>query len=203
VPLLLEQTPTHSSSIIVMADDGLTTNILIYNLDDLRFPAHTLLVGSSPAFDSMINHVVVDGILYAISANGQVVRWELVWRDDKPTSYIYGDIRRNRISDYEPNQEEPTYSSLLVGSETYNWPNPASDHTHIRFLTSESADITFSIISYSGKLIYEADTSSGGGLSNEYRIDTSNWSNGVYFCRVTAKSGGKTEHKVITVVVTR
>jgi hypothetical protein len=203
VPLLLEQTDTHTASIIVLADDSISTNILIYHLDDLRFPAHTLLVGSSPPYDMMINPVVVDGILYAISADAQVVRWELVWRDDKPTAYIYGDIRRNRISDYEPTTQEPSYSSLLVGSETYNWPNPASDHTNIRFLTGESSDITISVINYSGKLIYEVKTTTGGGLSNEFKIDTSNWSNGVYFCRVTAKSGGKTEHKVITMVVTR
>ena len=203
VPLLLEPTANHDASIIVLADDGVSTNILIYNLDDLRFPAHTLLVGSSPEFDIMINPVVVDGILYAISAGGQIVRWELMWRDDKPTSYIYGDHRKNRISDYEPTTVDPSNSELLVDSETYNWPNPANEKTYIRVLTGETAEISINIINYSGQKILEKNFSSPGGLPVEHEINTSTLSNGVYFARISASANGKTAHKVLTIVVIR
>jgi hypothetical protein len=203
VPLLLEPTANHDASIIVLVDDGVSTNILIYNLDDLRFPAHTLLVGSSPEFDIMINPVVVDGILYAISADGQIVRWELTWRDDKPTAYIYDDHRKNRISDYEPTISQPSSAELLVDSETYNWPNPANEKTYIRVLTGELADISFNMINYSGQKILEKNFSSPGGLPIEHEINTSSLSNGVYFARISASANGKTAHKVLTIVVIR
>jgi hypothetical protein len=151
----------------------------------------------------MINPVVVDGILYAISADGQIVRWELTWRDDKPTAYIYDDHRKNRISDYEPTISQPSSAELLVDSETYNWPNPANEKTYIRVLTGELADISLNMINYSGQKILEKNFSSPGGLPIEHEINTSSLSNGVYFARISASTNGKTAHKVLTIVVIR
>ena len=38
-------------------------------------------------------------------------------------------------------QNQPS-GGLLVAEETYNWPNPATDHTHLRFMTTAAAEVS-------------------------------------------------------------
>lgn len=204
VPLFLPSTDANAASIIVMADDGNSINLLVYDLDDTRKPAHTLLAGNSLNDSNMLIHPVVrDGILYAVSRDGQLQRWELKWRSDKPNAYLYGHPFTNKQFNTSSVVGDSPMSDLLIAHETYNWPNPVRDETRIRVLTSKPADVSITIINYSGQKIREITGTSPGSLPIEFEVDTTMLSNGVYFARVSAKHENKTEHKVITMVVIR
>jgi hypothetical protein len=202
-PLILESTNSYNAQIVTMVDDGYTVSVAIFDVTDAGRLSQLLLLGANQPNAYPINPIIFDGKLYAVSPSGDIRGWELLFRDDKPTSYLFGNINNNKIG-YVSNPNDTKISNgLLISKETYNWPNPAKDQTHIRFSTTESAEISMTIISYSGQLLEEFKSSTTGTLPNEIRINTSKWPNGVYFCRVTAKSGGRTEHKVITLVVAR
>lgn len=202
-PLILESNNTNNAQIVTMVDDGYTVSAAIFDVADVGRLSQLLLLGASQPNAYPINPVIFDGKLYAVSPSGDIRGWELLFRDNKPTSYLFGNINSNKIGHVSNPDNTQITNGLLLLNETYNWPNPAKDHTQIRFSTTEPADITMTIISYSGQLLDELKSSSTGLFPNEIRIDTTQWPNGVYFCRVTAKSGGKTEHKVITLVVAR
>jgi len=91
---------------------------------------------------------------------------------------------------------------ILNTRETYNWPNPANDHTYIRFETSEPASIDVTVINPGGSTVFETRAESRGRSPEEIRINTSTWGNGVYFARVRARSGSTSESKLIKIVVT-
>lgn len=203
VPLIVPASANEPILLIAPANDSFSSVLLVYE-DYLRTPTERLLVGPTRAGGSIINPILHNGKIYAVSASGDIRGWELSHRTDLPSAYIYGDPTKNSVSfDGESTDSAPVTGSLLVSKETYNWPNPASDHTFVRFQTTDEAEVTTTVIGYSGQKLHEERTTTRGGQSQEIRLDTSNWGNGVYFCRITARSNGKTEHKVITIVVIR
>jgi hypothetical protein len=203
VPLVVHSSENNPILLIAPANDSFSSVLLVYE-DYLRTPTERLLVGPTRDGGSIINPILHDGKIYAVSASGDIRGWELSHRTDQPSAYIYGDPTKNNVSfDGKSTATSPISGSLLVSNETYNWPNPANDHTFVRFQTTGEAEVTTTIIGYSGQKLHEERTTTLGGQSQEIRLDTSNWGNGVYFCRITARSNGKTEHKVITMVVIR
>jgi len=204
-PLLLSANDDVPGSIIVLADDGRSTNVLIYHLDDLRSPAQILLIGSTPqSVDDMLIHPVVrNGVLYALASNGQLHRWDLKWRPDRPDAYIYGNPATNKQSNVPEITSTQRTGNLIVESETYNWPNPVESDTRIRVLTTEPADISITIINYSGQPLQEIRGTSPGTIPVEFEVNTTPLSSGVYFARITASSTHAKAHKVIKMVVIR
>ncbi len=204
VPLFIPATIDAPALILIQSNDGVSTSILIYSLDDLRMPSETLLIGTSPDEGNiLIQPVVIDGILYALSQRGTLVRWELTLRADRPSAYLYGNPRSNKLSNQPASTQEPISGELLIDSETYNWPNPVTSDTRVRVLTSRPADISITIINYSGQLIQELSGTSPGSSPVEFEVNTDPLKSGVYFVRVTASSEGTKAHKVIKMVVIR
>jgi hypothetical protein len=202
-PLILPADNSNDQLFMVMASDGYSLNILVYTSQNLRYPTETLLVGSERPGSHPLQPAIFNGNLYAASPSGDLRAWRIRNRQDQPTSYLYGNPSTNtpgiEISPAAP----PFTTGLMVNTEVYNWPNPASDHTHIRFMTTEPSEITVTTIDYSGQQVHESRHSTVGGLPQEYRLNTSSWGNGVYFTRVTARSGSAIEHKVFTMVIIR
>jgi hypothetical protein len=202
-PLVIHSGDSEASLLLAMATDGYSVNILVYNASNLRYPSETLLVGSDRPDLNPIQPAIFDGTLFAASPSGDLRAWRLKNQSNAPSSYIYGSPDTNTPG-IELQPTGPVFTTeLLVGTETYNWPNPAADHTHIRFMTREPSDITITIIDYSGRQVHESQSSTPGGLPQEFRLNTSTWGNGVYFTRITARSGSATEHKVFTMVIIR
>jgi hypothetical protein len=202
-PLVLPARNGNDRMMLVMATDGYSLNILVYTDDQLRSPSEILLAGSDRADTDPLQPAVFNGTLYAASPSGELRAWRIRNRSDRPDSYLYGDPTTN-IPGIDLSPPGPAFTNqLLVETETYNWPNPASDYTHIRFMTTDPSDITVSIIDYSGRQVHESRYSTPGGMPQEFRLNTTAWGNGVYFTRVTARSGSATEHKVFTMVIIR
>ena len=92
---------------------------------------------------------------------------------------------------------------VLIGSETYNWPNPARDRTMLRFQTSGAGQVQIQIIDLGGQMIYEQQIQSQGGHPEEIEINTSQWPSGAYIALVKATIAGKTGSKLVKMAVAK
>lgn len=90
----------------------------------------------------------------------------------------------------------------------YNWPNPFSDCTHIRYWLGEEASVEIKIFDLAGNLI---DQFSGAGYSktenevlwygkNSHGKDVAS---GVYLCRIEAKSGNQKKVAFVKMALVR
>jgi hypothetical protein len=201
-PIVLPSDAQNPGILTVMASDAHNYVMLVYTSDNLRQPTEILLVGPKRPGLHPLQPVMHEGRLYAVSPAGDLRAWQIGLRSDSPSFYLYGDPRSNilRITDNLPQLQN---GDLLVSVETYNWPNPARDHTFLRFQTTRDSDISVTITGYDGAVVRELRASSRGGVSGELFLDTSGWGNGVYFARISARSEGTTAHKLITMVVIR
>lgn len=91
--------------------------------------------------------------------------------------------------------------TLLNKDEVYNWPNPASDITRIRFETAHGASLTIRVITPSGRKFYEKSFQARGGAPEEVEIDVSSWPSGLYVVQVTASDSDRTERKQFNMAV--
>ncbi len=203
-PLIADITGNNSKELLLTVQDEYSIEIIAYdnNLRRIRdeFP---LFVGAvNDKEDVPVHPVFFDNTLLAISHHGDITTWtfsdagEIMWRGP------YGEFDLNKIVSHQTSgeQAEP-HASLLNNDETYNWPNPADDHTHIRFETSQSARVSVQIANMSGTVVYEDDFESSGGMPEDIQINTSSWGSGVYFGKVEARNGGNRESKMIKIVV--
>ncbi|MCH8523341.1 MAG: T9SS type A sorting domain-containing protein [Balneolales bacterium] len=189
--------------LLIPSTDGFSYSVEMFTSDNLRTAAETLLIGARRDGLTLIQPAVFEGTLYAVAPGGDIRAWRFQQEFASSSAYIYGQPVHNLAGTTTAGSVESPADRLLVTSETYNWPNPASTDTHIRFMTSSSADVTITAINYTGQQLLESTHQSRGNQPMEVHLNTSSWSNGVYFVRVTARSNGVTEHKVITMVVAR
>jgi len=151
----------------------------------------------------MLPLLIADGQLLAVSPAGEVRAWFLTELDEVAWGAIYGNQPGNKVGyNMERERLQRAEFGLINEQETYNWPNPAEDHTWIRFETSGPARIDITVITPSGATIFETQSESQGRFPEEIRIDTSSWGNGIYFARVRARNGAESETKLIKIVVT-
>jgi hypothetical protein len=98
----------------------------------------------------------------------------------------------------------PSNGSLLIDTETYNWPNPATDETFVRFQTSVAADVSITVIDMGGQIRQRVRAAAHGRTPDEIRLDTSKLTSGVYLIAVEARASGKsTARKRIKMAIIR
>jgi len=105
------------------------------------------------------------------------------------------------LATLEGNESPIQTFTLLNKDEVYNWPNPASDQTRIRFETANSATITLRIMTPSGRVFHTSSRESQGGAPEELELDTSSWPSGLYIVQITATDGQITERKQFNMAV--
>ncbi len=219
-PLLADITGDGRQELIVAVRDSLSLTIHAYDrqLDPVEgFP---LLAGSLSANQSgsqsgspggsiantslSIHPLLITGEhLIAVSPAGEVRAWHLPELGDVAWGSVYGNQPGNKAGlNLERERLQRPEFGILNASETYNWPNPADDHTWIRYETSEPARIDITVMSPAGATVFETQAESQGRFPEEIRINTSSWGNGVYFARLRARNGAQSETKIIKIVVT-
>ena len=152
--------------------------------------------------DTPVHPAFIGNRLTAISHEGDLTTWEFHDAGEIRWPGAYGEFEDNKIYSTPAGESEQTaFSGLLNSSETYNWPNPANDHTYIRYETSESAEVSIQVADMSGRVIYETERETNGGLPEEVEINTSSWGSGVYFGRVEARNGNDRDSRMIKIVV--
>ncbi len=221
-PLLADITGDGHQEIITAVRDSLTISVRAFDRHLEPVDGFPLLVGSLSASNpvSTSNQVsatsaqsvsqaipppllIAEGYLIAVSPAGEVRLWELPESGDVAWGSVYGSQPGNKVGfNMERNRLQRPDFGILNTRETYNWPNPADDHTYIRFETAEPASINITVISPGGSTIFETQTDSQGRFPEEVRINTSAWGNGVYFARIRARNASSSETKMIKIVVT-
>ncbi len=202
-PLLADITGNDQLEIILTVSDGLSLLHLAYDRNFRLIDNFPLLIGGVPGQDfELVHSAFVGNTLISVSPGGSLRGWKFPNMQETAWTSIYGDFNNNKVSSslLLSTRAEPDFR-LLNSRETYNWPNPASDVTHIRFETSEPADITVTIITMNGTRVAEYTARSSGNQPDEIQVQTSNWSSGVYYARVQAKGGNRTESELLKIVV--
>lgn len=195
----------HQRTLFIPRQDSLSMNIAAYTADGNPVDGFPLYVGSISAESNQPIHPIINNkVLYAVSHRGEVKAWKL----DNVIKVLwggrYGTAPHNKVSGNLGDRNGPPATDpeqLLVKEETYNWPNPAKDFTNLRFQTRSAGSVGVKIIKPGGQVVLDRQYSSSGSAPEEHRISTQNWSNGLYFGMITAKSEGEQARKMIKIVV--
>lgn len=204
-PLIGDINGNGSPEIIVTMQDTYTTVLMGYDNQGNSLDGFPLLVGGlDNQQDEPIHPLLLDDNLIAVSHSGELKMWKFNNLEEIFYAGRYGNYTNNKVSAVIETDATPELEfTLLNKNETYNWPNPATDETNLRFQTSEPAEIEIKITTVSGRLIYDKTTESRGGPPEEILIDTSNWSSGGYLALVTARNSQHTERKLVKIAITK
>ncbi len=204
-PLVADITGDDEQDLLVIGQDDYSMNIYAFEMNGNPIEGFPLYVGGATStLTQPIHPGFYNNILYALSHDGDFKAWKF---DDFTSSEWptrYGKNPYNKVS-AEINLNNGTSSSFSVlnSKETYNWPNPAEDFTHLRFeLEPPGGTVDITIIDFSGHKVYEQTVSSGGGSPQEIRISTAEWASGPYFAMFKATVNGRSESKLVKIAVT-
>lgn len=204
-PLIADLDGNGSSDLLIAADDTFSISIFAYRSDTVKMDDFPLLVGGVPTADHQIIHPILkDRYLIAVSPENDLKIWKFPELTNIQWSSKYGNSTNNKITGLiETENSQPLPFKLLNSLETYNWPNPATDETFIRFQTASPAQIRLRITTMSGRLVTDQRFNSLGGPPEELRINTSSWASGAYYALLEATSGNSTERKLIKIAIVR
>ncbi len=202
-PLFATLSGDSEAMMLITAADSLSMVILAYDRQMRPMAGFPLLVGSLTQTDDQPIHPVLHGpILYAAAPNGEIKAWRFPDIENVQWGSRYGSFENGKVTG--PLIDSPTALpgvSLLDADETYNWPNPADDITHIRFKTSRPASVEIRLISQDGKTVFTTMMNTPGGLATEIPIQTDRLGNGVYYANVKATADGESESRTIKIAV--
>ncbi len=204
-PLIADLNGNGLYEVLVAGQDSYSINLYAFDPDGNLVNGFPLYVGGVSTQNNLpVNPLIFDNKIIALSHQGDLKIWDfhgignILWRSG------YGNFTNNKVTARIQSEAapEPVYS-LLNADETYNWPNPAGDETHIRFQTRYPADISLKITTMSGRLIYNHQFRSRGSVPEEILIDTSSWSSGGYFAMLEATYGSEKERKLIKIAIAK
>ncbi len=203
-PLVADITGDNIQDILVVGQDEYSVNVFAYESNGEPIEGFPLYVGGSQGKEVQPIHPAFFGnILYAISHKGELKSWRFSNFTSSEWPTRYGKNPYNKVSaEIKVGGTQENEFSVLNSSETYNWPNPATDHTNIRFeLEQPGGTVEITVITMSGKVIFKDTINSPGGAPQEISINTQNWASGGYVARVKATVEGRSETKLIKIGV--
>ena len=204
-PLVADVNDSERQEILYTTRDSLS--VMLQAVDNRAKPVQDfpLLIGSlGETAEATISPIIHPPFLYAVSPAGEIKGWKFAAMDSASWPTIYGSpANLNKVAAYSEEQFSPGTegNELLVASETYNWPNPADEQTHIRYQLTEAATLDIQIVSYSGKIVFESKFEAAAGPADEFVIQTGAWGSGPYFAVIKAKSGNRSQKKIIKIAV--
>jgi len=92
---------------------------------------------------------------------------------------------------------------LLPDRSVYAYPNPVRSSTKIRYSLGQAAQVKVEIYTLAGERVSMMDGPGFPGTENEVAWDAGPYASGVYFCRVEAKAGGKSQVRIKKVAVVK
>jgi hypothetical protein len=204
-PLVSRSEQSRDVTIYIPTQDSLSLNISAYTVDGKAVEGFPLYVGNiSDPNNQPVHPLIHNKTLYAVSHRGDLKAWQLDNIDEILWASRYGNATTNKVSgriSTDNPQESPSADGILVKKETYNWPNPAEDFTHIRFRTRGAGTVEVKIITTGGRIVFNKSYKTRGSVPEEYQISTQQWSSGLYFAMITATVNGKKDRKILKMVV--
>ncbi len=136
------------------------------------------------------------GAVLALTREGEISAFSLSRPRDTDWNAIYGGSYN--LGSYVRSLPAVTTPGEAIGY-LYNYPNPASVATTLRFTLRESGRVNFKWYNTAGDLVMEASAEGLAGVDNELDVDTSRLASGVYFCQLETSSGER-KHCSIAIV---
>jgi len=204
-PLVSDLDGNGKPDLIIAAQSSESLNLYAFNSDGDPIDGFPLLAGGYLNSSDEFVHPSMNGqYLTAVSPDGDFRIWRFPNAQNTQWESRYGNGGTNKLTGrlLSSDIQEPAFT-VLNKQETYNWPNPATEETFIRFQTSEPGDVHIRITTTSGRLIYNQTHPSRGGAPEEIRIDTSGWGSGGYLAMVETTVNGDTERKLVKIAVAR
>ncbi|MDX1637122.1 MAG: T9SS type A sorting domain-containing protein, partial [Balneolaceae bacterium] len=202
-PLIADMDGDQKQDLVILTQDSTTVNLHAFGSDGAPKNGFPLHVGA--LFDMRkepVNPVISGNTLFAVSHTGDLKAWTFEALDSTLWSSRYGSEPYNKVTGRMPGTSSPSpVNEILVRSETYNWPNPARDETHIRYQTASPGRVAIKIITPDGRVVFDQRYDTGGGAPEEQRISTAEWGSGIYLARVTATVNDRTMSKLIKIAV--
>ena len=226
-PLLADVDGDEEQDILVLGENAYSTLVYGFNRQAELLDGFPLLLGSSVSAgidgvgaagvangtgvangigSRVIQPAIIGKRLVAVSPDGSIKIWNLPRLTSAEWPSRMGAWGGNRARQDQGNDAPGSTgqsAEILIDDETYNWPNPAQDVTHLRFQTSEAGQLSVQIITLSGRKIWETELRTKGGVPEEITIDTSQWSSGAYIALVKATVYGKTANKLVKIAITK
>lgn len=204
-PLVADINGDGEYEIVAAVRSAYSLSYYAYHLDGKVAEGFPLMGGAlHPEEHQPVQPAISGNHLIGVSPAGDLKMWEFPAMGDVPWRSAYGNrSNHKRSGEISAALPPPLASSLLDRVETYNWPNPASDHTFLRILTTEDAEVSVKIITLSGQTVYDGKHHTNRGIPQEIEIDTRSWSSGGYIGLVTAESGEAREQKQIRIAIVK
>lgn len=202
-PLIADIDDDGEKDFFITGQNRYSVDIYAYHQNGKPMDGFPLYSGGSKGLTNDPVHPVITGQnLTAVSHAGDLKTWNFKNMQHTEWAARYGNSTNNKVTGLVAGKmiSEPDFT-LLNDEETYNWPNPASDETNLRFQTRTPAEISVKVTTMSGRPIYNRTLESRGGPPEELRIDTSGWASGAYFALVTAKANGQDERKLVKIAI--
>jgi hypothetical protein len=134
--------------------------------------------------------------ILALTDRGGITAFALPTPSKIEWNTIYGSPRN--YGSYVRSMPTPTPIAEAIGY-LYNYPNPASGLTTIRFAVRESGEVTMQFFNVAGDLVFNTRLAAIAGTDNELPFDCSRLASGVYFCQLETLSGDRKQCTVAIV----
>ncbi|MCX6831187.1 MAG: FG-GAP-like repeat-containing protein [candidate division Zixibacteria bacterium] len=134
--------------------------------------------------------------IFALTDGGGITAWAMPTPSKIEWNTIYGSPRN--FGSYERPLPTPPRIAEAIGY-VYNYPNPASVRTTIRFAVRESGEVTMKFFNVAGDLVFDTRVAAIAGTDNELPFDCSRLASGVYFCQLETPSGDR-KHCTVAIV---
>ena len=141
-------------------------------------------------------HSGVSGAIFAISDEGTISAFTSAVPAKVDWNTAYGSAQN--LGSFVKSLPTPQPIADPIGY-VYNYPNPASDQTTIRFSVKETGDVVIKFYNIAGDLVYNSKMNGIAGIDNEYHMDCTQLSSGVYFCQLETGSGDR-KHCTVAIV---
>jgi len=188
--------------IVMMKDVG----AFVYNFRGTLIPGFPRALPNSNTEQSVL--LENDSGTFILSPNLDGTALAGVYLTSNPLSenawYCFGgNVEHSYYYPVTPQTAPQTSDGLLNQSKTFNWPNPTKNNrTLIRYFPTSDCDIDITIYDLAGNFIKSfSDSSPLVNDVNEVEWDVGNIANGVYFAVVKASSGGRSESKIVKIMV--
>jgi hypothetical protein len=203
-PLVLDWDGDNQIDILTLRADSSYYQVMGYTKNASQLANFPLLAGALHVKESL-QPVIQHNRFIAVTPDGTLSVWELPESaQEVRVPSPYGSRTDGKIIlEVQTSADIEDGTSLLLNNETYNWPNPAGENTHLRWQTTEEAVIQMDIFSLSGRKIWSKTLQSSGRAPDEVVLNTNRWGSGVYFVRVQASNAQKSAHKTYKMVIER
>jgi M6 family metalloprotease-like protein len=126
--------------------------------------------------------------LFALSYEGEMNGFATAKPADRQWNSLYGSSSNLGSVGTSPASTQRFSNPIAY---LYNYPNPASYETRIRFGLRDNTKVTLRLYNLAGDLVFDTKMDGQGSADNEYELDCSPYASGVYFCVLETEAGDR------------